>query len=356
MVKDLQPLRELSPRSVGLLGFDGVSSLDLTGPLEALRMARRTGEEGNPLCYKTAVVGLTNKSFTCESGLVCKADATIEAALSFDTIIVPGGPGLRQSETRRRAAAWLSAQAESARRLASVSSGIYALAQSQLVEGRCVTTHWRFVRDVAHRFPKLRVDPTAAFRQDGRFYSSAGGVAGIEMAIHFIKEDYGTEAALVVARELVVDLRPPGDAEPLAELQDYAPGPADRVAALPVWIANHLRQDLAVEVLAERSALCRRHFTRLFQRIFNHSPADFVEQMRLSEARRRLLMPHHSIESVARDVGYKSADAFRRAFERRFGLTPNRYRSRFNFRVSNAPAVRGAARAALVSQRKVTLA
>ncbi len=352
MVSDFAKHRE-APRTFALLGFDGVSSFDLTGPLEALNIARCNGETGSWPCYRTVVVGLTNKSFTSDSGLFFKADVTIDTAGPFDTILIPGGRGLQELETRQRAATWLLKQAKSARRVASVATGLYALAQSGLVNGRLVTTHWRFFPDLARRFPSLRMNPAASFLQDDRFYTSASSAAGIEMTIHLIKEDYGTELALTVARELVADLRPPGDSELLVEQMNYAPGPADRVAALPVWIASHLNHDLAVEVLAERTALCRRHFTRLFQRIFNHSPADFVEQMRLSEARRRLLMPHHSVETVGRSVGYKSSDAFRRAFERRYGLTPNRYRNRFCFRVTNASAVRGAARAHLDARRRV---
>jgi transcriptional regulator GlxA family with amidase domain len=347
----------LATRQVAILGFDGIAALDLIGPLEALSIAHFPGARGEALpCYRPIVLGLEQRSFTSESGLVFRAEAIAQSAPSFDTILIPGGRGLRQPETIRLAGQWLAARAKSTRRIASVSTGIYALAQSGLVDGRAVTTHWRFSREVARRFPKLRINPTASFLKDDQFYTSAGGKAGMEMAIYLIREDYGTEVALAVARELVVDLRPPGDADPLVQQLDYVPGPADRVAGLPVWIASHLTHDLSVEALAERTALCRRHFSRLFQSVFNHSPADFVEQMRLSEARRRLLMPHHSVESAGLSVGYRSAEAFRRAFERRFGSTPNHYRRRFRFRVANTPAVLSAAHADLVSQRSVRAA
>ncbi len=350
-------MAEHGPRPVIILGFDGVAALDLTGPLEALAIARQPDGplKGAP-CYEPIILSLSQKTFTSESGLLFHADTTTAIPGPLDTILIPGGRGLREIETRRRAATWLAAHAQSARRIVSISTGIYALAQSGLVDGRQVTTHWRFARDLAQRFPKVRVSSNALFLKSDRFYSSAGGEAGVELAIYLIKEDFGTQAALAVARELAVDLRLPGDSDTSVKLMDYTPGPADRVAALPVWITGHLTHDLSVEVLAERTAMCRRHFSRLFKRIFNHSPADFVEQIRLSEARRRLLMPHHSVESAGHSVGYKSADAFRRAFERRFGLTPNSYRSRFHFRVSNAPAVRSAARANLVSQRSVRAA
>lgn len=317
---------ERTPKVIGLLGYDNVAALDLTGPLEALASARHPGEEGAPPCYKPIIVGLTNKSFTSESGLHFKADVTADSARSFDTIIIPGGKGLRQSETRRRAAEWLAAQGAQTRRIASVSTGIYALAQSGLVDGRHVTTHWRFSRDVAQRFPKLRISRSVAFLKDEAFYSSAGGTAGIEMTLALIQEDYGGEVARGVARELVMRLRPPGVGGDDFEPTVYQADPTERVAELPSWILGHLHERMTIDMLAERTCLCPRHFSRLFKQVFECTPADFVEELRLSEARRRLLGLRTTVESVAESVGFKSSDAFRRAFERRVGVTPTAFR------------------------------
>ena len=350
-------LAKLRSRRVGVLGFDGVAALDLTGPLEAFAAARPAEVSGaTEPAYRPIMIGLTHKSFTSDSGIGFRADSTVASVGPLDTILIPGGKGLQEAETRRLAAAWLAAQGERTRRIAAISTGLYALAQSGLVDGRMVTTHWRFCSDLARLFPKLRINAASVFLKDDRFYTSAGGRAGIEMAICLIQEDLGTETALAVARELVMELRPPGDSEPFVELPACFPGPSDRVASLPVWIASHLTRDLSVETLAERTGICRRHFTRLFHRVFNESPANFVEQLRLNEARRRLLMPHHSVESVGLSVGYRSADAFRRAFERRFGITPNEYRNRFFFRAASDPAIGRAARAQLVSQIRVNAA
>src|SRR5882757_5602802 len=99
-----RPSCEPAPKPIGLLGFDGIAALDLTGPLEALSSARFPNEpaDGRP-CYKPIILGLTNKIFTAESGLVFKADVTVDGAPHLDTIIIPGGKGLRQPETMRRA-------------------------------------------------------------------------------------------------------------------------------------------------------------------------------------------------------------------------------------------------------------
>ena len=327
MIRDTTPPDELIPRAVGIVGFDGVAALDLTGPLEALASARHAGEnDGGPACYKPLLLGLTSRTFVSESGLPFNAEGTLASAGPLDTIIIPGGKGLRQPETMRLVATWLTERAGRTRRIASVSTGIYALAQSGLLDGRHVTTHWRFSRDLARRFPKLRVNYAATFLRDGAFYTSSGGTSGVEMTLALIEEDCGSQAARAVARELGIRLRPPGEPDDHFEVENYQLDPAERVTELPAWILAHLNEKLTVETLAARACVCPRHLSRVFKQIFNCTPADFVEELRLSEARRRLLSLRATVESIAESVGFNSSDAFRRAFERRVGTTPSMFR------------------------------
>jgi transcriptional regulator GlxA family with amidase domain len=335
---------DIVPRVVGILGFDGVATLDFVGPLEAFKAARTYDNYHlTHSCYEVIILGLTSRSFVSESGIVFKAHKTIQAASSLDTLIIPGGSGCRL-ESNRNVLTWLTKQEGRVRRFASVCTGIYALAQSGLIDGRRVTTHWRFSRDLARRFPKLYVNHTASFLKDGPFYTCGGGTAGIEMTLALISEDYGPRVALEVAREFVMRLRPPGADKSLIYPPKDQRESAERLADLPVWILAHLNDDLSVEMLAERACLCPRHFSRLFKRVFKTTPAEFVEQLRLGEARRRLLIPRTTIKSVADSVGFKSADAFRRAFERKLGVTPGRFRTRFQPRGENGLQGRGAAR------------
>jgi len=148
------------------------------------------------------------------------------------------------------------------------------------------------------------------------------------MTLSLIEEDYGKAVALRVARELVMDLRPPGEEQNNIAPYHYELDPTERLADLPAWITAHLQNNLSVESLAQRTSLCPRHFSRLFKQLYETTPAVFVEQMRLNEARRRLLSSRNSVASVAASVGFKSTDAFRRAFERRFGIAPRDFRSR----------------------------
>ena len=210
----------------------------------------------------------------------------------------------------------------SARRIASVSTGIYPLAQSGLLDGRRVTTHWRHAQNVAVSFRRLEVDDSGSFIKDDRFYTCGGGTAGIEMSLALIEEDYGPKTALSVARELVVNLRPSSNGERHFYPARYQPDAEERLAELPAWITSRLRANLSVDVLAERACLCPRHFSRLFKQTFRSTPADFVELLRITEAARCLASQRLSIGGVADSVGFKSAEVFRRAFERRFGVTP----------------------------------
>ncbi|MFN7942143.1 MAG: helix-turn-helix domain-containing protein [Thermoanaerobaculia bacterium] len=320
----------MTPRRIAFLGYDGVSALDLVGPSEAFASAR-IEMDGRPApAYRVTILGATGESFRAESGIVFRAHRGLAGRPAIDTLIVPGGRGLRVPAVNARVAAWLRERAPGIRRIASVCTGIYGLAASGLLDGRRVTTHWRFARDVARRFPAMHVDPNALFVQDDRFYTSAGVTAGIDLALALIEEDLGREAALAVARELVVYLKRSGGQEQYSEPLRFQVESADPVAELDAWIRGHLRCDLSLEALAARVHLCPRQLSRRFVRVFSRTPAAYVEDLRLGEARRRLATKGATIETVAASVGFRSADAFRRAFERRFGLAPSAYRRGFS--------------------------
>lgn len=324
-------IRDMKRLRIGMLGYEGVTALDLTGATEAFATARiGDGNEQRP-AYEVVILGVSGKAFAAESGVIFKPHRVLDARVELDTLIIPGGLGLRNARINRAVTRWVAANASRFRRIASVCTGIYGLAATGLLDGRNVTTHWRFARDVAQKFPALTLDANALFLKDGPFYTSAGVTAGIDLALALIEEDFGSQVALSVARELVVYLKRPGGQEQYSEpLQFQVESEStDRLSDLAGWIRSHLKQDLSVEALAERAYLCPRQFTRRFTKLFQRTPAAFVEDLRLSEAQTRLSARGASIESIALSVGFRSADAFRRAFERRFGITPTNYRRQF---------------------------
>ena len=327
----------MKAKRIGLIGFDGVVAIDLSGPADAFAVASET--EGDPKpAYEVVVISPSSKLFVSESGLVFKPHRTFKNAPSLDTLIVPGGSGLRKPAINRSVSAFVRARAGSTRRIASVCTGIYGLAATGLLAGRNVTTHWNHAHNVARRFPDLKVNDNAIFIKDGQFYTSAGATAGIDLALSLIEEDYGQQVSLTVARQLVVYLKRSGGQEQYSEPLRFQAESVSRFSDLTTWIHTHLNNDLSVEALAGRACLCPRHFSRRFRTEVGASPADFVERLRLDEARRRLSNGENSVENVGLSVGFKSADVFRRAFERRLGVGPSDYRRRFSS-VAKVPSV-----------------
>ena len=326
----------MKPLRVGLIGYDGVQALDIIGPSDAFTIADIETDNGQRRpCYEVIIIGITNKPFRAESGVSFQPHTTLRNAPTLDTLIIPGGRGARIGKSGNLIAKWISSRAKRIRRIASVCTGVYALAPTGLLDGRRVTTHWRFANDVARRFPKLNVDHDALFLKDGPFYTAGGITASVDLALALIEEDYGPRVALAVARELVVFLKRSGGQKQYSEPLEFQINSTDRFADLASWMVEHMRGDLSLAALAKRVCLSPRHFVRRFKQAFAGTPAAFVENLRLDEARRRLSERTQTIENVASSVGFQSDDVFRRAFQRRFGVKPSSYRSRFDARTKS---------------------
>lgn len=320
----------MKTRRIGILGYDGVQALDVAGPADTFTTANAIIGAKVP-SYRVVLLSAKKGRIETESGLCFYSDTTLSRDGLLDTIIVPGGCTLRSDgKLRRIVARWLRDHTSRARRVASVCTGIYALAESGLLEGRSATTHWRYAQDVQELWKGIAVNADAIFIKDGKYYTSAGVTAGIDLCLAFIEEDFGRAVALEVARQMVVYLQRSGGqlqySEPL-HLQMRAKSSFGDIAG---WIRGHLAGDLTVEAIAERVQLSPRHLNRKFKNTFGVTPADFVEELRLDEARWLLVNAGEGIDRVAGDVGYSNADTFRRAFERRFGVAPTEYRSRFS--------------------------
>lgn len=314
-------------KQIGLLAYPDMKPLDLTGPLDVFGMANRSTASEPP--YRLHVVGLDAEPVRAENNLVVVPTCTLDDAPAFDTLLVPGGIGSRRFDGHARLLAWLRDRAGSTRRVVSVCTGLYILAATGLLDGRRVTTHWRYAADVARRYPALDVQADRLFLRDGRFATSGGLTAGIDLALALIEEDLGTATALEAARDLVMYMKRPGNqtqfSAPLAA-QIHGTG---RMAGLFEWLLDHLAETLTVDRMAECVAMSSRTFRRVFAATFDTTPARFVERLRLEQACLQLTSRHDSVERIARAVGFNSVDAFRRAFRNRYDATPSEYRQRF---------------------------
>jgi transcriptional regulator GlxA family with amidase domain len=319
----------MAARDVLIVLFDGVQSLDVTGPLEVLTGANRwhAADGGQPY-YQVKTASLAGRAVRTSSGIMLTPDADLDGARPGDLLLVPGGEGARRP--CRDLVGWLGERAPGARQVISVCTGAFLLAEAGLLAGRTVTTHWAYCESLARRFPDVKVLAEPVYVRDGNLLTSAGVTCGIDMALAVVEEDLGRDAALAVARHLVVFLRRPGNqAQFSVQLaSQFARRPPLR--SLQQWIAVHPGDDLSVPALAQRANLSQRQFARAFTAEVGVTPGRYVDQVRLEAARRQLEDSADSIEQIAGACGYGTPETMRRAFLRMLGVGPAEYRRRFH--------------------------
>jgi transcriptional regulator GlxA family with amidase domain len=327
-------------RRVLILLFDGVQSLDVTGPLEVLAHARAA--DGGP-AYEVRTASVSGQPARSSSGLRLVPDAALAglAGTPLDLLIVPGGRGARHADPEL--VSWLRGHARESRRVASVCTGAFLLAEAGLLAGRRVTTHWEYCAELAGKYPDLTVEPDPIFIKDGNLATSAGVTAGIDLALALVEDDLGRGAALTVARQLVVFLRRPGGQSQFSAQLAAQSAIRQPLREVQQWIAEHPEEDLSVATLARRASLSERQFARAFAAEAGVPPGRHVDQVRIEAARRRLEDTTDGIEETARACGYGTPEAMRRAFIKTLGVSPAEYRRRFTTKENHAdrhPALR----------------
>ncbi len=311
------------PRTIAFLIFPEFQILDAAGPLAAFELADKLA----PDTYRLTVLSPAGGTVASSSGVCWHSEPLAEAG-AIDTLILAGGTGTRDLRACPQTRAFLQHRHESVRRLASVCSGAYLLAEAGLLDGRRATTHWARSRDFARRYPAVRLESDRIYIADGKIWTSAGISAGIDLALALIAEDLGEEAARTVARHLVVyHRRPGGQTQHSALLEMEAPG--HRFAGLLDHIRCHLDGDLSVETLADRAAMSPRNFARVFRAELGLTPAKAVEKLRAEAARAALESGGPGLQEIARRFGFGDPERMRRAFLRCFGQTPNALRQAF---------------------------
>jgi transcriptional regulator GlxA family with amidase domain len=316
-----------------MLVYPDFQVLDATGPLEVFTCANDAwlqGHAGGEAPYRILLVARQAGPVRTSAGYSLLAQRGLgQVRAPLDTLLVAGGVGALAALPEEALLGWLRRHAVRARRVASVCTGAFLLAEAGLLGGRRVTTHWAAADLLARRHPTLRVEPDRIHVRDGRFWSSAGVTAGMDLALALVEEDLGREVALTVARRLVLFLqRPGGQSQFSAQLAGQL-ARREPLRELQVWIAEHPGEDLSVEALARRAGMSPRHFARVFTGETGRTPARFAEESRVEHARRLLEEGADGIEAVAAASGFGSAETMRRAFLRVLRVGPAAYRGRF---------------------------
>jgi transcriptional regulator GlxA family with amidase domain len=254
----------------------------------------------------------------------------------LDTLIVAGGDGARGALADRALVRFVARAGERARRVCSVCTGAFVLAEAGLLSGRRATTHWASCAALAERHPDVLVQADPIFVRDGNVATSAGVTAGMDLALALVEEDLGPDVAREVARWLVLFLKRPGGQSQFSVPLSGPAASRPALRELQDWIPLHLDEDLSVEALARRALMSPRNFARAFRRELGTTPAAYVERLRVERARALLQSGEAPTKAVAAACGFANVETLRRAFQRRVGTSPAAYRQRF------APALVGA--------------
>ncbi|WP_416965568.1 GlxA family transcriptional regulator [Streptomyces sp. Agncl-13] len=311
-------------RTVLVVLFDDVQSLDITGPAEVFAGA----EKQAPGAYRIRTASLDGGPVRTSSGLTVVPDSTLADAPAPHTLLVPGGRGTRGPDPHLTD--WLRVHGPRAERLVSVCTGAILLAEAGLRDGRRATTHWAYCARLAREHPAVTVDPDPIYVRDGPVSTSAGVTSGIDLALALVEEDLGRDAALTIARHLVVFLRRPGNQAQFSAQLAAQTARRDPLREVQQWITEHPDDDLSVESLAARASLSPRHFARAFQSETGMTPGRYVDRVRLEHARRLLEDTGDGVEEISRASGYGTPESMRRAFLKSLGAAPAEYRRRFH--------------------------
>jgi len=323
-------------RTIALIGYEGVQSLDLVGPMEVFSMANNLG---GVTAYEVILASLDGGEIVANSGLrLGGAVAIADLPPGLDTILVGGGSeaGLRAIQ-HSGVVEWLRGRRNTTRRISSVCSGAFVLAQAGFLDGRRATTHWAACDQLQAFRPAVQLEPDAIFVADPPFYTSAGVTAGIDLCLAFVEADCGPDVALAVARNLVLFMRRPGGQTQYSAGLNVQAAATPKLRRLIADISANPSGDLALPRLADLAGMAERTFSRVFQKETGVTPAAFVEIARVNRAKALLEASDWPLARITERAGFGSLDGLHRAFLKRVGATPGDYRRRFG----RAPAEPG---------------
>jgi transcriptional regulator GlxA family with amidase domain len=320
-------------KKIVMLSLPPAHGVDVMGPLEVFALASRMLEEesGRPGYETELVTNSADLVIPTSSGIGINAHRHYAQVIGkVDTLFIAAGAGTR-APGEPALLAWLREMARQTRRVCSVCTGAFLLANAGLLNGRRATTHWRYVERFAQQYPAVSWDPNPIWVQDGNIYTSAGISAGMDLALALIEEDHGSALALAVARRMVIFMRRPGSQAQFSVALASQAAERKGLQELQVWIAENLaKKNLSVEVLAQRVAMSPRNFVRVFARELGNTPARYVEQVRVEAARTQLAATDDSMDAIAGRCGFSSAELLRRCFLRHFKIAPSQYRKHFH--------------------------
>lgn len=321
----------LMRHTVEFVVFPDALGLDITGPLEVFNTASRVIEQKrkDDSGYRARFAAADKGPVRLSSGLEIVAKVAFKDSSTADTLLVPGGQGVHQAINDPDFIDYIRQRSQQVRRIISVCSGAFILAAAGLLDGRQATTHWLLADELARQYPRVKVRSDAIFTREDHIYTSAGVTAGIDLALAVVEEDHGLSIALEVSRLLVMYFRRPGSQSQFSAPLKAQEAAGERFSGLHNWLVNNLNKPITVEQMAECSAMSQRNFARVFKTTTGLTPIKYLETLRLDRAREILTVGAESLDRIAEACGFGREERLRRAFLRRFNVTPSQYRLHF---------------------------
>lgn len=302
--------------TIAVVLMDGVVEFDFSIPCEIFGVDRR--EIADPW-YRLLVVGGRVRT---QAGLVFEGTHDLRALARADTIVVPGAT--TSTEPPRELVRALVRAHNRGARIASVCVGAFVLAEAGLLDGRRATTHWAYAAELQERYPRVEVDASVLYVDEGNVLTSAGVAAGVDLCLHLVERDHGAEAAAAVARRLVMPVHRSG-----GQAQYIHTPVAAAESDLVDWASRHIGDGLTVDDLARHACVSARTLTRRFRAATGLPPGEWLQRARLHRARELLESTDLAVEQVARTAGYDSGTAMRAQFALHLHTSPRAYRRTF---------------------------
>jgi transcriptional regulator GlxA family with amidase domain len=318
----------MRPHRVAVLALDGVMPFELAIPARVFGSA--VGPTGAPL-YDVITCSVDGRPVRVDGDFAIVPDHDGSIVHRADTLVVPApaaiGPLFERGVLDERVEAVLASRPRRARVL-SICIGSFVLAAAGLLDDRRATTHWQRAEQFRALFPRVQLDPEVLFVDDGDVLTSAGGAAGLDLCLHVVRGDHGSDVANRVARLCIVPAWRDGGQAQYVE----RPLPADTAASTATtraWVLEHLNEPLTLAQLARQSHMSVRTFTRRFRAEVGSSPTHWIVQQRIDRARRLLERTDLSVEHVASEAGFGTATAMRQHLRAELGVSPTAYRRAF---------------------------
>ncbi len=306
------------------LVYDGLCTFEFAIAAEVFGLARPEMGDG---WYRFAAAAIEPGPLRAHGGLWVAVDGGAGLLEQADLIVVPGWKGADAPVPAALLEALVAAHARGAR-LASICSGAFVLAATGLLDGRHAATHWRYAAALQKTNPAITVDASVLYIEEGRVFTSAGSAAGIDLMLHIVRSDFGSEAANSVARRLVVPAHRNGGQAQFVQ-RPVPPRPQGRLAPLLDRLRSEPQRNWSVAALAREAAMSERSFLRRFMEATGATPGRWLTGVRVDEAKRLLEVTSLPIDDVARLAGFGSVATLRHHFGRATGLSPRDHRDRF---------------------------